>query len=202
MKRERVFDRSLEGGVDEQLVSVPVAVERLERGARVRVSQNPRSGVDQSPGRDDGAAESRGVATTSMSSEMDVLRELYADEFKETEEGERGRTESDVDIMTEVKEEPEIEYYDAQEAFDSEYNAEYEQDEVVKSERKPSGFISRYTGPEVRRSDLPAFGWSWGSQRKESLVGGLRGGYGSGMAAKTPVPTTSASGSESEYDAC
>ncbi|KAF4028919.1 hypothetical protein GN244_ATG19379 [Phytophthora infestans] len=43
-----------------------------------------------------------------MSSETDVLRKLYADEFKETEEGERGRTEADVDIKTEVKEEPEM----------------------------------------------------------------------------------------------
>ncbi|KAG3065917.1 hypothetical protein PI125_g23940 [Phytophthora idaei] len=34
-------------------------------------------------------------------------------------------------------------------------------------ERSPSGFISRYTRPEVRRSDRPAFGWSWGAQREE-----------------------------------
>ncbi|EEY67357.1 uncharacterized protein PITG_04374 [Phytophthora infestans T30-4] len=43
-----------------------------------------------------------------MSSVTDVLRGLYADELKETEEGARGRTEADVDIKTEVKEEPEM----------------------------------------------------------------------------------------------
>lgn len=90
-EEERVFDRSPEGGADEQLVPVPVAVERLERGARVRVSQDPRSGVEQSPGRGAGAAESRGVTTMSMSSETDVLRELYADAFKETKGPDRGR---------------------------------------------------------------------------------------------------------------
>ncbi|KAF4028465.1 hypothetical protein GN244_ATG19852 [Phytophthora infestans] len=84
-EEERVFDRSPEGGADEQLVPVPVAVER-----------------------GDGAAELRGVATIRMSSVTDVLRGLYADELKETEEGARGRTEADVDIKTEVKEEPEM----------------------------------------------------------------------------------------------
>ncbi|KAI9992796.1 hypothetical protein PInf_014670 [Phytophthora infestans] len=212
----RVFDRSLEGGVDEQLVSVLAAVERLERGGRVRISPDPCSDVEQSPGKSDGAAVSQGVATMRMSSGTDVLRELYADELKETGKGASGRTET----TTEVKDEPEMkrevaagvatriegpyttdgydsEYYDAKDAYDSEYDSKYEQDEVVKSERKPSGFRSRHTGPEVRQSDRPAFGWSWNAQREESGVGGLRGGYGPGMAAKILVPTSS----ENEYDA-
>ncbi|KAF4046320.1 hypothetical protein GN244_ATG01249 [Phytophthora infestans] len=109
------------------------------------------------------------------------------DGLKETEVGERDRTEADLDIKTEDKDGPEMkrevvagvsarsegpyttdgcdsEYYDAQEAYDSEYDAEYEQGEVVKSERKPSGFIYRNTVPEVRRSDRSAFGWSWSAQ--------------------------------------
>ncbi|KAF4045556.1 hypothetical protein GN244_ATG02004 [Phytophthora infestans] len=104
-EEERVFDRSPEGGVDEQLVPVPVAVERLERGARVRVSEDPRK-VWRSPLIE--VTELRGVATIRMSSVTDVLRGLYADEFKETEEGARGRTEADVGIKTEVKEDPEM----------------------------------------------------------------------------------------------
>ncbi|KAF4029074.1 hypothetical protein GN244_ATG19213 [Phytophthora infestans] len=36
------------------------------------------------------------------------------------------------------------EYYDGQEAYDSIYVAAYDQEQVVKSERKSSGFFSRY----------------------------------------------------------
>ncbi|KAI9991779.1 hypothetical protein PInf_017140 [Phytophthora infestans] len=187
-EEERVFDRCLEGGVEEQLVSVPAAVERLERGARVRVSQDPRSEVEQTPGRSDGGVKLRGVATISMSSETDVLCEPYSDQFNETKEDERGRTNADVDIKTEPQMKREVvagvaarsegpyttdgydgEYYDAQEAYDSGYDAKYEQEEVVKSERNQS----------------------WNAQREESGVGGLRGGYGPEMADETPVPTRS-----------
>ncbi|KAF4036312.1 hypothetical protein GN244_ATG11642 [Phytophthora infestans] len=107
-EEERIFERGLQGGVDEQLVSAPAALERLEWGTRVSVSRDPRIGVEQSPGRGEGAAGSRGVSTMRVSSEMNVLRELFADEFKETQEGEKGRTEADVDIKTGVKEEPEM----------------------------------------------------------------------------------------------
>lgn len=93
----------------------------------------------------------------------------------------RDRTEADVDIKTKAKEEPEMksdvvagfsarsegpytsdrynsEYYDSQETYDSEYDAEYEQDAVVKSERKPRGFISRYTGPKFDGLTVPRSG--------------------------------------------
>ncbi|KAI9985214.1 hypothetical protein PInf_004539 [Phytophthora infestans] len=176
-EEERVFDRSPEGGVDEQLVPVPVAVERLERGARVRVSEDPRK-VWRSP-----LIEVTEVRSCE-DSVTDVLRGLYADEFKETEEGARGRTEADVGIKTEVKEDPEMkrevvaarayttdgydsEYYDAQEAYDSEYDAEYKQDEIMKSAQK------------TKWVHFP---------REDNGVRGLRGGYGPGMAAKIPVP--------------
>ncbi|KAF4041008.1 hypothetical protein GN244_ATG06776 [Phytophthora infestans] len=66
-EEESVFDHGLDGGVDEHLVSVPAAVERLGRSA----------------GRGEAAAESRGVATLSVSSETDALHELISDELKE-----------------------------------------------------------------------------------------------------------------------
>ncbi|KAI9991776.1 hypothetical protein PInf_017137 [Phytophthora infestans] len=203
-EEERVFDRCLEGGVEEQLVSVPAAVERLERGARVRVSQDPRSEVEQTPGRSDGGVKLRGVATISMSSETDVLCEPYSDQFNETKEDERGRTNADVDIKTEPQMKREVvagvaarsegpyttdgydgEYYDAQEAYDSGYDAKYEQEEVVKSERNQVG---SFPGSLDRTFDGLI---SWNAQREESGVGGLRGGYGPEMADETPVPTRS-----------
>ncbi|KAF1791721.1 Zinc finger, CCHC-type [Phytophthora cactorum] len=180
---KRNFGRAEKRDDGEQHVSVPADVERLERVARVRVSRDPLSVVEQAPVSDEGAAESQGVATTGINLESDVWRELFADEAKETEEEEKGRSATGVTVKTEVKEEPEVkrevvwgphatdgydsEYYDAHEAYDSAYEAEYEEDDVVTSERSPSGFISRYTGPEVQRSDRPAFGWSWGAQREE-----------------------------------
>ncbi|KAG3159780.1 hypothetical protein PI126_g7230 [Phytophthora idaei] len=133
---ERNFGRGEERDDGEQPVSVPAAVERLERG--VRVSRDPLSVVEQTP---------------------------------ETEEEEKGRSTAGVTVKTEVKEEPEVkrevvtgvstrsenlhatdgydsEYYDAQEAYESAYEVKYEEDDVGTSERSPSGFISRYTGPE------------------------------------------------------
>ncbi|KAF4034582.1 hypothetical protein GN244_ATG13433 [Phytophthora infestans] len=135
-EEERVFDRCLEGGVEEQLVSVPAAVERLERGARVRVSQDPRSEVEQTPGRSDGGVKLRGVATISMSSETDVLY------------GGQGKPQMKREVVAGVAARSEGpyttdgydgEYYDAQEAYDSGYDAKYEQEEVVKSERNQVG---------------------------------------------------------------
>ncbi|KAF4030691.1 hypothetical protein GN244_ATG17514 [Phytophthora infestans] len=173
--KDRVFDRSLEGGVDEQLVPVPAAVERLKRGARVRVSQDPRSGVEQSPSKSDGSAESRRVATMSISSETDDEPEIKGEVVF------GASTRSEGPYTTDGND---SEYYDVQETYDSEYDAAYEKDKVVKCERKPNGFISRYAEPESRRSDRPAFGWSLSARREESGVRGLRGGYGPGMAAK------------------
>lgn len=49
----------------------------------MRVSRDPWMGVDQSAGRGEAAAESRGVATLSVSSETDALHELISDELKE-----------------------------------------------------------------------------------------------------------------------
>ncbi|KAG3112648.1 hypothetical protein PI125_g8029 [Phytophthora idaei] len=161
---ERNFGRGEERDDGEQPVSVPAAVERLERG--VRVSRDPLSVVEQTP---------------------------------ETEEEEKGRSTAGVTVKTEVKEEPEVkrevvtgvstrsenlhatdgydsEYYDAQEAYESAYEVKYEEDDVGTSERSPSGFISRYTGPEVRRSDRPAFGLSWSAQREEGGFGAFRSG--------------------------
>ncbi|KAG6946284.1 hypothetical protein JG688_00016120 [Phytophthora aleatoria] len=103
---ERNFGRGEERDDGEQPVSVPAAVERLERGARVRVSRDPLSVVEQTPVSDEGAAEPQGVATTGRSLESDVWRELFADESKETEEEEKGRSTTGVTVKTEVKEEP------------------------------------------------------------------------------------------------
>ncbi|KAE9018572.1 hypothetical protein PF011_g6203 [Phytophthora fragariae] len=37
-------------------------------------------------------------------------------------------------------------------------------EEPSSPKRSPSGFIPHYTGPEARRTDRPAFGWSWSAQ--------------------------------------
>ncbi|KAF4033977.1 hypothetical protein GN244_ATG14088 [Phytophthora infestans] len=75
-------------------------MKKIRESSTAVLKADPRSDMEQSPGRSDGAAESRGEATMRMRSETDVLHELYADE---TGERERGRTEADVDIKTEVK---------------------------------------------------------------------------------------------------
>ncbi|KAG2922710.1 hypothetical protein PC114_g5140 [Phytophthora cactorum] len=207
---ERNFGRAEERDDGEQPVSVPAAVERLERVARARVSRDPLSVVEQAPVSDEGAAEPQGVATTGINLESDVWRELFVDEAKETEEEEKGRSATGVTVKTEVREEPEVkrevvvgvltcsgdphatdgydsEYYIAHEAYDSAYEAEHEEDDVVTSERSRSGFISRYTGPEVRRSDRPAFGWSWGAQSEEGAFGAFRSGQGTRTVSKAAM---------------
>ncbi|KAG2962018.1 hypothetical protein PC118_g21647 [Phytophthora cactorum] len=80
---ERNFGRGEKRDDGEQPVSVPAAVERLERGARVRVSRDSISVVDQTPVSSEGAAESQDVATTGRSLESAVWRELFADESNE-----------------------------------------------------------------------------------------------------------------------
>ncbi|KAG4061268.1 hypothetical protein PC123_g3843 [Phytophthora cactorum] len=207
---ERNFGRAEERDDGEQPMSVPAAVERLERVARARVSRDPLSVVEQAPVSDEGAAEPQGVATTGINLESDVWCELFVDEAKETEEEEKGRSATGVTVKTEVREEPEVkrevvvgvltcsgdphatdgydsEYYIAHEAYDSAYEAEHEEDDVVTSERSRSGFISRYTGPEVRRSDRPAFGWSWGAQSEEGAFGAFRSGQGTRTVSKAAM---------------
>ncbi|KAF1791017.1 hypothetical protein GQ600_14261 [Phytophthora cactorum] len=159
---ERNFGRAEERDDGEQPVSVPAAVERLERVARARVSRDPLSVVEQAPVSDEGAAEPQGVATTGINLESDVWRELFVDEAKETEEEEKGRSATGVTVKTEVREEPEwgpprtdgydSEYYIAHEAYDSAYEAEHEEDDVVTSERSRAG---SFHGTLGRKSDGP-----------------------------------------------
>ncbi|KAG6956680.1 hypothetical protein JG687_00010450 [Phytophthora cactorum] len=105
---ERNFGRAEERDDGEQPMSVPAAVERLERVARARVSRDPLSVVEQAPVSDEGAAEPQGVATTGINLESDVWCELFVDEAKETEEEEKGRSATGVTVKTEVREEPEV----------------------------------------------------------------------------------------------
>ncbi|KAG2988370.1 hypothetical protein PC128_g18613 [Phytophthora cactorum] len=173
---ERNFGRGEKRDDGEQPVSVPAAVERLERGARVRVSRDSISVVDQTPVSNEGAAESQDVATTEEEKDRSTTGVTVKTEVRE---GPDGKREDVAGVSTRSGDSHAMngydsEYYDAQEAYDVAYEADNEEDGVVASERSPSGFISRYTGPEVRRSDRPSFEWSWGAQREEGGFGAFR----------------------------
>ncbi|GMF25479.1 unnamed protein product [Phytophthora fragariaefolia] len=73
-----------------------------------------------------------------------------------------------------------------------EYESEYVEEVPAEIRRGPSGFIPQYTGPEARRTDRPAFGWSWNAQKNTRDVpeyGWSRGGKLSSESVKQPPPS-------------
>ncbi|KAG2777307.1 hypothetical protein PC129_g11434 [Phytophthora cactorum] len=63
------------------------------------------------------------------------------------------------------------------------FGADEEEEVKITPQRGPSSFIPRYTGPEARRTDRPAFGWSWSATKGSSATGvyGIpTSGYGPG----------------------
>ncbi|KAG6951203.1 hypothetical protein JG687_00013762 [Phytophthora cactorum] len=123
---ERNFGRGEKRDDGEQPVSVPAAVERLERGARVRVSRDSISVVDQTPVSNEGAAESQDVATTEEEKDRSTTGVTVKTEVRE---GPDGKREDVAGVSTRSGDSHAMngydsEYYDAQEAETTDADAE------------------------------------------------------------------------------
>ncbi|ETM97694.1 hypothetical protein PPTG_24859 [Phytophthora nicotianae INRA-310] len=73
-------------------------------------------------------------------------------------------------------------------AQDYYFGVEEEEEAESAPRRSPSGFIPRYTGPEARRMDRPAFGWSWSATKAVDTPAGYgvpSSGYGPGIGVKS-----------------
>ncbi|KAE9279664.1 hypothetical protein PR003_g28170 [Phytophthora rubi] len=110
-------------------------------------------------------------AATRGASVSEVMMELQEDEdeFEDLEEKPAVKTKAHASVfqVAEVKKEPgmkeETGTSDRTEEEDGEFYDALEEPSSPK--RSPSGFIPHYTGPEARRTDRPAFGWTWSAQR-------------------------------------
>ncbi|KAG3242003.1 hypothetical protein PI124_g13144 [Phytophthora idaei] len=115
---ERNFGRGEERDDGEQPVSVPAAVERLERG--VRVSRDPLSVVEQTPETEE---EEKGRSTAGVTVKTEVKEEPEVK--REVVTGVSTRSEN-----LHATDGYDSEYYDAQEAYESAYEVKYEEDDV------------------------------------------------------------------------